>query len=741
MISEEEQLDTPARTVRAVPIAVEQVEPALVAHQLKLIVSSPEFYRSERMSSFLTEVTRATLAQEKAKLTERSIGETVFGKEAGWDPRSDTIVRSEARRLRRKLREFYDGQGRDSILLIDLPLGSYMATFALLETHERQEVPLPIVPSTPVPTLAAMARPEQKRYMPWLATLAVAIAVTTLVFWVLRHGTKAGVAEFRIVPFADELGEEYSPSVSPNDQVIAYVWDGNVGKPNIYLKNTDGSHRIQLTSGAGDYFLPAWSPDARELSYLRLQDQHLDLMVRSLKSGEERVVSSVRREMGRWSSDSGPLLGNIGPEWSHDGRSLYIADRQFSDGGVGGVYNIEVATGARTQVTSATGEQRDFSPRISPDGHTLAFVRYFSHGHGELFTVPVTGGTPTQLTNDVRDIQGITWSQDGGSIIFCSNRSSYFQLWSIAAAGGGPMLLPTNTTSATNPFAFHHSGRMSFVDSSENWNIWRYAIEQGRLGSKTLLISSSGRNHDPRFSPDGKRIAFISDRSGTFEIWTAEADGSQPKQLTHLNGAWLNSISWSPDGKMIAFDARPHGHAAVYSIPATGGDMEIIDDEGVEQRMPGWASTGKSIYFNSVKDGAVAIYLKDLVGGTMVRVSEHEMYTVAESPDGKELYYSDRSGHLFGANPDGSGAHPLNITAIPVKSWAPTPHGLVYSKEGATSGTFQICLFERGKVTFLGTPEGPLVTNDPDVSLSRDGNWLLVAQQDQMRSDVKIRIP
>jgi Tol biopolymer transport system component len=261
------------------------------------------------------------------------------------------------------------------------------------------------------------------------------------------------------------------------------------------------------------------------------------------------------------------------------------------------------------------------------------------------------------------------------------------------------------------------------------------------LGSKTLLISSSGRNHDPRFSPDGKHIAFISDRSGTLEIWTAEADGSQPKQLTHVNGSWLNSISWSPDGKMIAFDGRPHGHAAIYSIPTTGGNIEVIDDAGVEQRMPGWASSGKSIYFNSVKDGAVAIYLKDLGTGTTVRVSEHEMYTVAESPDGKEVYYSDRSGHLFEANPDGSGARPLNITAFPVKSWAPTAHGLVYSREGATAGTFQICLFEGGKVTPLGTPEGPLVTNDPDVSLSPDGKWLLVAQQDQMRSDIKIRIP
>ena len=734
-------LKEPVGALRPMPATFTQtVDPALVSQQLKRIVSSVEFFRSEKMTLFLTEVVRATLAQEKARLTERSIGETVFGKERGWDPRADTIVRSEARRLRRKLREFYTGTGIDSTVLIDLPLGSYVATFSLPARHGEQEALSPAAAPSPLPAATLRPKPRQM-HLGWLAAFVVIVIAATIAFWISRRGAKPGSAEFRIVPFADEIGEEYSPAVSPNDEVIAYVWDGNVGKPKIFLKNTDGSHRTQLTTGAGDYYLPAWSPDGKELSYLRLQDQHLDLMLRDLKSGEERVISSVRREMGRWSSDNGPLLGNIGPEWSHDGGSVYIADRQFSDGGVGGVYKIGIGTGSRTQITSAPGEQRDFSPRISPDGRTLAFVRYFSHGHGELFTVPVSGGTPTPLTNDVRDIQGITWSRDGESIIVCSNRGSYFQLWSIPAKGGIPVLLPTNTTSATNPFSFHHSGRLGFVDSSENWNIWRYAVTQGHLGPRTLLISSSGRNHDPRFSPDGRHITFISDRSGTLEIWTAEADGSQPKQLTHVNGAWLNSISWSPDGRTIAFDARPHGHAAIYSIPITGGDMQLIDDAGVEQRMPGWASNRRSIYFNSVKDGAVAIYLKDLLAGTTVRVSEHEMYTVAQSPDGAELYYSDRSGHLFAASPDGTGAHPLNITAFPVKSWAPTAHGLVYSRQGATSGTFQIDLFEGGKVTPLGTPEGSLVTNDPDVNLSPDGKWLLVAQQDQMRSDIKIRIP
>ena len=741
MIGAEDDSEKSASAVCQVHVLTAQtVDPKLVSSQLKRIISSPEFFRSERMASFLTEVVEASLAQESARLTERSIGKTVFGKEHGWDPRVDTIVRSEARRLRRKLREFYEGPGADSAVLITLPLGSYVATFALVATTQGPTLPPNSVePGPPYPQSQAAAR------KPWRLSALVALLILMLAaftgLFLSRPSTNAVAATFSISPFANEIGEEYSPSVSPSDDVIAYVWDGNVGRANIYLKNVDGSDRRRLTDGNGEYYLPAWSPNGKQISYLRVRDDKLDLIVRDLQDGSERIVAAIRREMGRWSSDSGPLLGNIGPEWSRDGKSLYIADRQFADGGVGGIYQIDIETGTRKQITSAPGEQRDFTPRISHDGRTLAFVRYFSHGRGELFTAPALGGPPTRLTNDVRDIQGITWSRDGDSIIFCSNRRLFFQLWSIQATGGSAVLLPTNTTSATSPVTFHYSNRLAFVDASENWNVWRYPVERGLLGPGMLLISSSGRNHDARFSPDGKRIAFISDRSGALEIWSALADGSSATQLTHLNGAWVNSITWSPDGTRIAFDARPNGYAAIYDVRVVDGDMQRIDDAEVEQRMPGWASNGTAIYFNSVKDGAVAIYRKDLLTGTTVRISEHEMYTVAQSPDGKRLYYSDRSGHLFEANPDGSMAHPLNLIAYPVKSWAPTAQGLVYSTEGTSSGTFRICLFEKGKVTAMGTPTGPLVTNDPDVSLSPDGKWLLTAQQDQMRSDIKLRIP
>jgi Tol biopolymer transport system component len=86
------------------------------------------------------------------------------------------------------------------------------------------------------------------------------------------------------------------------------------------------------------------------------------------------------------------------------------------------------------------------------------------------------------------------------------------------------------------------------VESHVNWNIWREPVDGSSHLPPQRLLSSSGRNYDPRYSPDGHRIAFVSDRSGNMELWVADSDGNDENQLTHLNVPWLGGISWSPEG-------------------------------------------------------------------------------------------------------------------------------------------------------------------------------------------------
>jgi TolB protein len=120
-----------------------------------------------------------------------------------------------------------------------------------------------------------------------------------------------------------------------------------------------------------------------------------------------------------------------------DGKSLILADYQ-KDGGKSALFSIPADGGARHVLISSPVSSRDFLPRVSPDGHKLAFVRYLSHGSGEMFVADLRGGTAAQITFDNRTISGLAWMRDGDNIAFASNRRGSYQLWMVPANGGVP---------------------------------------------------------------------------------------------------------------------------------------------------------------------------------------------------------------------------------------------------------------------------------------------------------------
>jgi Tol biopolymer transport system component len=648
------------------------------------------------------------------------------------DPRAsvDIIVRSEARRLRTKLQIYYETSGQRDELRIRIPKGGYFPEF--------EWTPAPPVLEEP-PLEPMLVQPSPQSPWRWIAMASLTVILVTAVLW-SRHRTQGARESFRIIPFTSEIGREFSPAISPDGHTVAYVWNNEDSGPDIYLRGLENGSPHPLDTTHSVRLFPAWSPDGSQIAFLLVVGDQVELIVHNLRDGSEQKITRITKQIGQWADDNSPLLGAPGPVWTKDGKRLILADHDPARAS-GGIFLFDLS-GHRTALATTTGEDHDLYPRLSPDGKLLAYARYSSHGVAELFVQAIqTSSSPHKLTFDKKAIQGLTWTPDSRHLIFASNRSGSFQLWSITANGDDLRIEPTDSSSAAEPVMAPSGGWLLYVEAHVNWNIWREVIDRASPLSPQRLISSSGRNYDPRYSPDGRRIAFVSDRSGSMELWVADSEGKDEKQLTHLNVPWLGGISWSPEGDQIAFDARPQDHSAIFLIAAAGGEPRLLEHNAYEERMPSWSSDGKLIYFNSNRDGSLAAWRRSLADGSVQRISPAGIFAISASSQG--LIYSSRTGELWVSGEDGRNPVPLmdGLRADPVMSWFPAGQSLYLSHFEEQTHSYSFLRYRDGRMTAIGESGGMLVPNAPDIGVSHDERWLLYARQDSSQSDLKIRRP
>ena len=160
--------------------------------------------------------------------------------------------------------------------------------------------------------------------------------------------------------------------------------------------------------------------------------------------------------------------------------------------------------------------------------------------------------------------------------------------------------------------------RLAF--SQVTWDAHLYRFTAGQPAEE--VASSSSYETNPDFSPDGRRLAFASGRSGKTELWVAAADGSNPRQLTDNVRNWPGSPSWSPDGRSIAFDSGERGgHTRIWIIDADGGTARAITKGPGNQSVPRWSRDGKWIYFSNDGGGSREIWRVAPIGGTPEQIT------------------------------------------------------------------------------------------------------------------------
>jgi len=446
---------------------------------------------------------------------------------------------------------------------------------------------------------APVARPAWRRPALLAAGVAVLIGLGALGYFLVRPAGRATPAKANFTQLTDQPGQELYPSLSPDGNLFVYASRAS-GNWDIHLQRVGGRNVINLTRDCPlDDTQPAFSPDGQHIAF------------RSGRDGGGVFVMGATGESVKRVTDFGYY-----PAWSSDGSEIVCATADFwrpdyrrSTGSRLYVVRLEASSGSARQRPVA-GAEDAVQPAWSPHGHRIAYWG-LRGGNRDIWTVPAQGGQPVAVTADPHLDWNPVWSPDGNYLYYASDRAGSMSVWRvrIAEESGKPLATPelvTTPSPYSGHFSFSRDGRrMCYVQHLLTANLQKVSFDPLReraLGQPVLVSRGSTRvgtpdlspdgqwlafctrtakedvflvradgtglrqltddvdsNRAPRWSPDGSRLAYLSARSGKYEIWTMNPDGSSARQLTYESRGPALSPLWSPDGRRLVYNVQGLG--------------------------------------------------------------------------------------------------------------------------------------------------------------------------------------
>ncbi len=436
-------------------------------------------------------------------------------------------------------------------------------------------------------------------------------------------------------PLTAAPGWEFQPSLSPDGNQVAYAWrEGDDDSSHIYVKVIGEGKPLRLTTGPQGDECPAWSPDGRTIAFVRfLGPPTSRIYVVPVLGGAERQVAE------------GPFGCVTGIAWSPDGRFLAVAENAAQPDSKS-LSLVRVENGDRLVLTKPPdAKTADTDPAFSPNGRLLLFTRCVGTSQCALYLLDLAAGYqpaggPRLLRQEGGDIAGATWTASGREVVYAlSEYGGRDHLVRVRAeAGSQPQWLAFAGERTSRPAIASRGNRLAYTQDLWDSHIWQ--VQPGK--PPRSFISSTRMEYAPQYSPDGKHVAFSSDRSGLQQVWVCDGDGGNPVQLTHFHGETSGTPRWSPDGRWIAFDHHENQRWRIYVMAWDGGQVRrLAQDEGDAEVIPSWSGDGKWIYYASNRTGRFEIWRRAAQGGQGMQLTHNGGWAAFESHDGRLLYYTN----------------------------------------------------------------------------------------------------
>lgn len=394
---------------------------------------------------------------------------------------------------------------------------------------------------------------------------------------------------------------------SPNGTEIALPTSATGLATLSVMPAAGGPARTLIESSS--FTLPiGWNPDNDRIAYVTLAGGAaggtFEGRVTSVSHGgsAKLIPGESRPAVGGWSPD-GKHVGYITLE---NGRTtVWVAD---SDGS------------HPAQLTTDGFEQLEGDFPFSPDGKELVYVSRRS-GTADIWVAPIDGGKPRQLTRDIRDDYSPIWSPDGKWIAFLSTRGRQTDIWVVSAAGGEALRVTDDPEVEQLMQWVAGSNRLAYLTGKGTSTLWSLALSDSvprQLTPDSVQVGCCS------ISPDGTRLLFSVQRSsGARDLIQMPVGGGAWQVIGEVtaNGALY---AWSPDGSRMAFLSERSGTSQVWVDTTGGGAPRQLTSWPEGATNPHWNADGSAIYFISGHDSRLSdVWRVSVNGGEPVRITHN----------------------------------------------------------------------------------------------------------------------
>jgi Tol biopolymer transport system component len=507
-----------------------------------------------------------------------------------------------------------------------------------------------------------LAPPRRRRWLvPALAT--VCIAGLAGVTWLGLRPAPHVVLDVHPRQLTTAPGAEWDPAISPDGTFVAYASDES-GNADIWLVDGRGGNPIRLTDDPAVDERPTWFPDGTALAFV----------------SERGGARSIWKVPALGGSATMLVAKAEAPSISPDGKR--IAFTRAEESGDSRVYLAPIGAPdqAKPLTADGVGQWGQIDPSWSPDGERITFADF-----NTIWVAGISGGQARQVTSKSGADSRPVWSSDGEHILFSSYRDGTTALWRVAADGGEPTRLTYGSGPETMTCVDRAGSRIAFSTYLNDQDVGVRDLASGAFTRLRFQLTDFA----PTMAPDGSRVVFSTERwAGHGALASQALDGVRPVGPPKRISDWPAALPrFSPDGRWLAFWRVIGTQRDLWVMPSEGGEAVRLDDDPAADYQPAWSPDGRQIAFVSNRGGGTHIWRVEIENGhargapTQVTRSQAPDLFPEWSPDGESVAFvrviGDRA-DLWIAGRNGSGERRVTDGVSPLlMRWLPPPQGLL----------------------------------------------------------------